>query len=605
MKRFLSLLLCLVLPAVLICPALAETADVYAADTCYVIEAVGGEFFAEVMDVVYRNGDTDVPYIKIDDFYELWNVVMQAYSPYSGYSVETIHDDDGVYVLRNNQSFLYFAPDGYVYFSDIDMFTAAGDAVYTGEISGITPQLDENNTPIKDENGNTYVRFLKRVDDGSSFSRSGSALSASLSDYKLDLYVDGDDYYLPLAVLNNLFKPGELFDLVSNGEYIFLLIAGQLDSEADDGYGYTQADYYYSRETTERSDALTELTYNLLCCELDLFYGLKSSHGISDDIDEYLYSIGIKERMLKNDGAEFFGALYDLLHGYFADFHSAANNIGPYVDSDNVVIGSVGTPASTANAYAMETIFAEARRAAGLMVTSEDYTEYIAEPYKEVGDTAYITFDAFTNYDYNYYDPEIFEYVPDLIGQDTMALVIYANAMINREDSPIKNVVIDLSLNGGGTVSSAIYLVSWVLGNASISINNPISGAQSTVVYQADVDLDGKITSADSLDLSKINVYCLTTLNSFSCGNLVPALFKDSGRVTLLGQTSGGGSCIVKTSITADGCFIQYSGNMRMSTVKNGSFYDIDQGVTPDFVISKPEHFYDREWLNSFIASLP
>ena len=38
--------------------------------------------------------------------------------------------------------------------------------------------------------------------------------------------------------------------------------------------------------------------------------------------------------------------------------------------------------------------------------------------------------------------------------------------------------------------------------------------------------------------------------------------------------------------------------------VKNGSVYDIDQGVEPDYVINDPEHFYDRQALTEYINNL-
>ena len=38
--------------------------------------------------------------------------------------------------------------------------------------------------------------------------------------------------------------------------------------------------------------------------------------------------------------------------------------------------------------------------------------------------------------------------------------------------------------------------------------------------------------------------------------------------------------------------------------MKNGSFYDIDQGVEPDFIIPTPEQFYNREKITEYINEL-
>ena len=55
---------------------------------------------------------------------------------------------------------------------------------------------------------------------------------------------------------------------------------------------------------------------------------------------------------------------------------------------------------------------------------------------------------------------------------------------------------------------------------------------------------------------------------------------------------------------SAWGAYFDISGPNRMSFQKNGSFYDIDQGVEPDFIISKIENFYDREALTEYINKL-
>lgn len=100
------------------------------------------------------------------------------------------------------------------------------------------------------------------------------------------------------------------------------------------------------------------------------------------------------------------------------------------------------------------------------------------------------------------------------------------------------------------------------------------------------------------------NLYCLVSPVSFSCGNLVPWMLKASGAVTLLGDTSGGGSCVVRTMSSAWDSLYTMSGIKRISFVKNGSFYDVDRGVDPDVFLTKKESFYDRKQLAEFINNL-
>jgi hypothetical protein len=130
-----------------------------------------------------------------------------------------------------------------------------------------------------------------------------------------------------------------------------------------------------------------------------------------------------------------------------------------------------------------------------------------------------------------------------------------------------------------------------------------MTGALSTGVYNVDVNLDGKFDDGD-LGLVGKKRFCLTTINSFSCGNFVPCVFKNSNAVTLIGRTSGGGSCVVLPLTTAYGTLFRISGPSRLAFTKNGSFYDIDQGAEPDFTLAFPESFYDREALNETINDL-
>ncbi|MBQ9009580.1 MAG: hypothetical protein IJ088_09650 [Clostridia bacterium] len=230
----------------------------------------------------------------------------------------------------------------------------------------------------------------------------------------------------------------------------------------------------------------------------------------------------------------------------------------------------------------------------------EKYPEYDV-PYLEVGNTAYISFRAFRIMHRNgaeYYG----ELTEDDMEMDTIALIIHAHKQITRENSPIENVVLDLSENTGGQAAAAAFVMSWFLGEAPFSVTSPATGAMSTVVCRADVNLDHEFNDLDTV--SDRNLYCLISPVSFSSGNLVPCAFKASGMVTLLGDTSGGGSCTLRCLSSAWGSMFYISGTKRIAFVKNGSFYDVDRGADPDVFLTKKESFYDRKRLTEYINSL-
>lgn len=46
---------------------------------------------------------------------------------------------------------------------------------------------------------------------------------------------------------------------------------------------------------------------------------------------------------------------------------------------------------------------------------------------------------------------------------------------------------------------------------------------------------------------------------------------------------------------TADGTILNISGPYQLSSVKNGSYYSIDQGITPDVFIRDLKELYEND----------
>ena len=175
--------------------------------------------------------------------------------------------------------------------------------------------------------------------------------------------------------------------------------------------------------------------------------------------------------------------------------------------------------------------------------------------------------------------------------------------------------MLDLSLNGGGNSDAAIVVASWFTGEARIALRDPNTGAETIASYRTDLNLNGVTLSnpdggaerydpGDSVSGGNYRLFCLTSPVSFSCGNLVPAMFEQAGNVTLIGQRTGGGSNAVLPATSASGTLFQMSGNLQIATVRNGAFYNVDTGVEPHVRLNYPESFYDREGLVELIHNL-
>ena len=553
-------------------------------------------------NLAFADDEEEVPYISLSDAVDFMNSLLSLIreegmeSDATGFAVELDEDTSTAAISKANGSFVLFNWETNV------MDVANVDNIsFLQDTAGDMIRYSSYGTDEK-------VFYLRRNENANNVSREGYGFEADLDDdYGIRLYYQDEDVYIPLALFNDIFI-GSGIEVIYNGADLFVT-TGTPDQEVVNVDEESLYDIYYSKEPSERSEALSAFTYSELCLYLDIMYGLKSTHGITN-FNQYFIMTGLSDELTSTDPQVFDTALAKLVYSYFNDLHSVYYSNSAYTGKDFEEAEYWDEDNDCARYQYM--LFLDEinskRREAGLI----DEENSVIDGYMEVGNTAYVTFDSFKTPDV---DPDRYYYMVtddgvdmDVLSptymNDTMGLVIYANQMINREDSPIENVVIDLSANGGGAVDAAAYITAWVLGDAQINNQNQASGASYSFTYNADVDLDGKITENDSLDLDRLNVYCLESSLSFSCGNLVPAMFKSSGKVTLIGQKSAGGSCAVQLSAAADGTIYRISSNADLCTVSNGSFYSVDQGIEPDIYIKHLEKLYDREWLTDYINNI-
>lgn len=485
----------------------------------------------------------------------------------SNNSASVEEDNTTIIITRDNKSYceVDFVKDT-IYFDDFDNFSSA---------SYKANPLDPLATSyINDEGKSEYF------DRGLSFFTPGYAIEIDLAERNIPLDIYGGKKYIPLQTFNDLFVCPFGVNLAYNGESIFVLIGNTISPEI--------AELYYRREATQRSTALTQFNYNELCLFLDVYYGLQNEHGFTDGFDYYLDNIGLKDEFLKPDAINSFNALGTLTFGYIADLHSNIASASPYVGAPRPAEGV----SIKANSYVMD--YSETRETYVTARANQLGAEF--SPYQKVENTAFITFDEFTFARSANYEADLAQPIGDTIG------LISAVHQAIMADPEIENVVLDLSCNGGGAVDSAIYTIAWMLGYCDFSVYDSATGSKGSIVYKADVNFDHEFNDEDNI--SDKNLYCLISPVSFSCGNLVPAILKASGKATIVGKTSGGGGCMVRNGVTADGTTFNISNSRQFTTVKNGSYYSVDHGVEPDISLTKIESFYDRVELTEYLNSL-
>ena len=530
--------------------------------------------------VYFINDVKDLPYINLSDWVDIMCDMFG--SEWNKYQLTLETDGDVAMVTRESgYSMLIEFQKETITFEDYDAF------IHLKRDSSL---LDSVSDTYIDEDGNPIL--LERIEKGS-FDRYGKEIELDLAAYQIPLYWNEEEglYLLPLQTLSDFLLSnvcGEHFLFNTKAVYCADEYALGVRNESFTPLGES---YYYSAPSALMSEELAWYSYCELCLALDYLYGLKDIHNIAS-FDRFFAEIGYKEDLMSTDPNVKDGALEDFINYYLDDMHSEYL-FSSYLTDEVQSIG--GTGLSSRRDDETGSMYFQARENA----------DHAIEAYEEVGNTAYITFDHFVmqvNAD-TYYTGEVdVETDPSSESAETAALMIYAHEQITRENSPIENVVIDLSLNGGGAVDAAAIVCAWFLGEASLITTSAMTGAASTATYRADINLDGVFDEKDTVRDKKL--FCLIGPYSFSCGNLVPSVFQSSGRVTLIGRKTGGGSCAVLPITTAYGTLFHISSPKRISYLKNGSYYNTDTGVEPDCVIVKPENFYNREALTEYINQL-
>ncbi|ORT98836.1 hypothetical protein D081_2370 [Anaerovibrio sp. JC8] len=514
------------------------------------------------VDLFFVDGVKDVPYITVETAKDiLVSNVRKLDAP--DYDLTVKKDGEKITLSRETYYPVTFDCEAdTITFWDYDAFMTSNPNATLMDLVAVSGFNDKGEAEL-----------FQRTD--TSFQLYGETITFRPGDYGIDMFYQDGEYYLPLQLFSDIILSQNNMNTLYNGENVFLLLAGNLEPFKER--------YYNNLLPTSRSEALADFNYNELCFALDSLYGLKQQHNIKN-FDTMFQQAGIKYQLLSTDPQEAGQALWDLTFVYLDDLHSSFANRSYRMKEDPVRRYGPACMQSIADMQR----YADAR--------AKRYPNG-TPGYEEIGNTAYITFDQFVVEGVDYYEEKAEDHLTD-----TMGLMIYSLGQIKRPNSPIKNVVLDLSNNGGGTAPSAAYTIGMFLGEGSISVTNPLTGALVCQNFKTDLNMDRLFDERDNL--LDYNLFCLTSPNSFSCGNLVPSALKNSHRVTILGQTSGGGACVVQNMTTADGCVFNISGPYRLAYTKNGSFYDIDQGVTPDFVLPTPDQFYDRKQLTKYINSL-
>lgn len=147
----------------------------------------------------------------------------------------------------------------------------------------------------------------------------------------------------------------------------------------------------------------------------------------------------------------------------------------------------------------------------------------------------------------------------------------------------------DLTTNHGGAEEVLYYLYT-IMTNKNRDKNSfdritesSITGNRLSTRFTLDLDLNGTIDEADKNVYYDFNYAVLTSQGSYSCGNYLPCLAQDSG-ILVLGETSGGGSCVLSKNYFADELFFTMSSSQKL--IRDGE-KDVDEGAKVVYDLTK------------------
>ncbi len=452
------------------------------------------------------------------------------------------------------------------------------------------------------------------------------AATFELGKYGFKIFGGIDDAYAPVCVLNQLFACAlKNMQILYNGKNFYYY-----DKSCE--YESLRNSPWYS-DLNKRPLELIEASYNLLCFAHDNLYGKPGYYGFADGGDGYakadvvaaadalsfdamltLYDPETKALLKSSNYADYLKGLAKLTYYTYGDQHASVKwndsvifNNAEIKKAVNDIIAngcsgkwkydnkksSINQPNSL-NWW---------RKQKGLLDDNGNLKADKALELIDGGKTLIIRFDnfIFDNSDNGWprYYASAGEGAPDPddassnLPKDTVALFYRAFYYIAHKTEAkysdykdVKTILIDASCNGGGAKPAMQYVLYLITGNGDLYYEDVHTGAKNHEFVKADLNLDGKIDINDSAyrgnffgPAASLNVAILTSFSSFSCGNALPFYAKERG-VKIIGEQSGGGSCIVGQGVTADGFPYHLSVNSRLSaqdfskTVESGAEVD-------------------------------
>ena len=523
MKRILTVL------AVLLCVALVSAG--LAEEAKYTEKAVPFIAFGEESGEVTLRFYEDTPNVAYIGFAQAAALLQK--SPLSLQA-----NRDGTLTLKNDQ--------GGVLLVD----TAAGTMTANDWAGVVNPPVPlEGEALGMRDSSCRYTRLVSVVYEGEPV-----PVIFDFAKYGIRIYADDRDVYLPVSTANNLLTDLALNHLRWDREHLYLARPSLGENEKV----LTSETLVNELHGAERPEDIRKQSYADLCFAFDYFFGHPGTAKLDaalgeKGLDRAITDLGEEGEKLRKglqspNLAEYMTTVQKLFAGYLSDGHTAFMDMMNFIREpefqEDRELGYLSVEITKSMFSSKENI----AQMANLTIPPQRKLRWGDEMYREYGSTAIIRLDTFLPDEEawaKYYSGEG-EFPRDSVG------TVVSGLRRASENPAIKNVIFDLSCNGGGSSDMLMLLLGLTTGQNRITSYSPVTGRKMTLTFETDNNFDGVFDEKDRDARFDFNYGVLTTRYAFSCGNLFPIVMREGGAV-VIGEPSSGGSCCIQEGIDAEG----------------------------------------------------
>lgn len=502
------------------------------------------------------------------------------------------------------------------------------DYLYSTSYAGLTNlmwMVDATVPPNVSYDGSKYLKFVK-VDAVSSF-KPVSGTRLDFKKYGIDLHDDGTNVYCPFATLADMYADGNMHMAACHDDKVLV-------STKEESLAMRKTDPEFCAKPYQKTEVTADMAryrYQELCFVLDNFFGypgrtIMEKAGMGEKgFDATLEAVEngkvVKRLLQSTNNMDFAWGTIGLQYLLFDGGHTNVRTM-------------LGAPESIRDEYTERVMAAETRypevstmyqawqktrneryelrtKLEGLREQSYGDVLYKVNSQKT---TAVVIINSFNDMDEDAWTKYYSSQKSDADWQELLThykkdnFIGFLYALLQAKADGVKNLVLDISQNGGGSTDIVVADVAVLRKNRKTQLwsQNVMEGKNLITTFLLDANFDGVFDEKDDtnpkIDCSSMNVSVLSSKLAFSCGNVFPAVMKDYG-YPIIGERSGGGPCSIQGMVTPDGFQYIISTYRDRSTDKD--FNSIDNGITTtDGYSFDYSLFYDLDFLTTKMQEL-